>query len=88
MSDDRKRTGWEVEVAGVQYAAWIASTRPAGSDADDEMVLEVLSAELEPLLFISHFRDSGRMTFTGVAADLPIAVVTWAIERARSHWPE
>ncbi len=88
MTEDSKHIGWEVEVAGVRYAAWIASTRPDGGDADDEMILEILSAELEPLLFVSHFRENGRMTFTGLVADLPIELVTWAIERARGHWRE
>jgi hypothetical protein len=89
MAGEAYANPFNVEVAGLNYAVWIASTRPIGGpDADDERFLEIRSAGLEPLLFISHFRTTGRMTLTGMSPELPVELVTWAIARARQIWPE
>jgi hypothetical protein len=88
MSDDVHPSLLNLDLAGTKYSAWIASSRPTGGDdADDEMFLEIRNAELDPLLFVSHFAKSGRMTLTGMAPELPVELVTWAIGKAREHWP-
>ena len=66
---DAARLEAEMELAGVRYACWVTSSRPDGGDADDEMVLEVRSSDLKPLLFVSYFSGSDRLCLTGQAAD-------------------
>lgn len=80
---------WTVVIGGRNYACWIASTRPDGRpDEDDEMILELLTADLDPVLFISHFATRGELKLATQATDIPAEVVEWAVAAARRQWPD
>lgn len=85
MTGDSTPARLIVEIDGVAYARWVTTSRPDGrSDADDELILEVRTGDLNTvLLFVSRFGDSGEMRLTAMSPDLPLTVVEWALAEAK-----
>ena len=87
LTTSSERSG-EVTCGGKSYAAWIASGRPDGPDADDEMILEVVDLTEGTVFFVSHFGSTGELKLTAKIKDIPVELIEWAIDHARRQWSD